>query len=173
MYHRWRVHTSFRKTEKNANYLTNKFYWFSHWNDSILDAKKVKVLVAQLCLTLCDLMDCSPLGSSIHGILQARMLEWVATLFSRGSSRPRDQTQVSCIAGRFFTIWATGDTYQKTVNKIYSEYIGHYSLFRLFFSQVFVRRERGGEREREKQRREREFLAYLSLCSRLLWWLRR
>ena len=48
-------------------------------------------------------MDCSLLGSSVHGILQARVSEWVAVPFSRGSSRPKDQTQVSCIAGRFFT----------------------------------------------------------------------
>ena len=55
----------------------------------------------------CDLTDCSPPGSSVHGILQARILEWVATPFSRGSPRPRDQTRVSHLAGRFFTIWAT------------------------------------------------------------------
>ena len=53
---------------------------------------KMKVLVAQLCPTLCNPMDCSPRGSSVHGILQARILEWVAVPFSRGSSRPRDQT---------------------------------------------------------------------------------
>ena len=52
-------------------------------------------------------MDCSPPGSSVHEILQARILEWVAIPFSRGSSWPRDQIWVSCIAGRFFTIWAT------------------------------------------------------------------
>ena len=52
-------------------------------------------------------LDCSPSGSSVHGILQARILEWVAILFFRGSSRPKDQTWVSCIAGRFFTVWAT------------------------------------------------------------------
>ena len=57
--------------------------------------------------TLCDPMDCTPPGSSVHGILQARLLEWVAILFSSGSSWPRDWTQVSPIAGRFFTIWAT------------------------------------------------------------------
>ena len=62
--------------------------------------------VARSCPTLCDLMDCS-LPGSIHGIFQARILEWVAISFSRGSSRPRDQTRVSCIAGRHFTVWAT------------------------------------------------------------------
>ena len=52
----------------------------------------------------CDPMDCSPPGSSIHGILQARTLEWVAISFSRGSSQPRDRTQVSRVIGRCFTI---------------------------------------------------------------------
>jgi len=61
-----------------------------------------EVLVAQLCPTLCDPMDCSPPGSSFHGILQARILEWVAIPFSRGSSQPKDLTQVSCISGRYF-----------------------------------------------------------------------
>ena len=56
---------------------------------------------------LCDPKDCSPPGSSVHGILQARMLEWSAAAFSRGPSWPRDQTQVSRIAGRVFTVWAT------------------------------------------------------------------
>ena len=65
------------------------------------------MLVAQSCQALCDPMDCSPPGSSVHGILQARILERVAIHFSRGSSRPRDQTQVSRIEGGFFTIGAT------------------------------------------------------------------
>ena len=64
------------------------------------------VLVAQSCLSLCDLLDCSWPGSSVPGIFQARILDWVAIPFSRRSSQPRDETQVSCIAGRFFTIWA-------------------------------------------------------------------
>ena len=53
-------------------------------------------------------MDCSPPGSSAHGILRARILEWVAYPFSRRSSQPRNPTGVSCIAGRFFTSWAIG-----------------------------------------------------------------
>ena len=57
--------------------------------------------------TLCNPMDRSPPGSSVHRILQARILEWGAISFSRGSSQPRHWTQVSCIAGRFLTIWAT------------------------------------------------------------------
>ena len=55
-------------------------------------------------VSLCNPMECSPPGSSVHGILQARILEWVAMPSFRGSSRPRDQTQVSCVAGKFFTI---------------------------------------------------------------------
>ena len=54
---------------------------------------------------------CSPLGFSVHGILQARMLEWVAIPFSRGSSQPKDWTQVSHTAGGFFTIWVTGEAH--------------------------------------------------------------
>ena len=65
------------------------------------------MLVTQLCPTLGDLMDCSLPGSSVHAILQARILEWVAIPFSRGSSWPRDRTWVSCITGESFTIWAT------------------------------------------------------------------
>ena len=61
-------------------------------------------LVTQSCLTLCEPMDCSPPGFSVHGILQARILEWVVIHFSKGSSQLRDQTQVSRVAGRFFTI---------------------------------------------------------------------
>ena len=60
--------------------------------------------VSQSCLTLCDPLDCSLPGFSVHGIFQARVLEWVSISFSRGSSQPRDQTQVSCIAGRHFIL---------------------------------------------------------------------
>ena len=61
-----------------------------------------EVKVTQLCPTLCN-----PMDYTVHEILQARIPEWVAFPFSRESSQPRDQTQVSCIAGRFFTNWAT------------------------------------------------------------------
>ena len=73
---------------------------------NILLYESVKVLVTQSCPTLCDPMDCSSPGSSVHGILQARILEWVAVPSSRGSSQPRDGTQVSmppAVAGTFFT----------------------------------------------------------------------
>ena len=74
-----------------------------HWNVTYL----LLHVHTQSCPTLYDPTDCSPPGSSVHGILRARILEWVAISFSRGSSQPRNQTQVSCMAGRFFTIWAT------------------------------------------------------------------
>ena len=69
--------------------------------------------VAQSCPTLCDPMDCSPPGSSVHGIFQAWVLEWVAVSFSRRFSWPRDRTWVSHIVGRRFTIWATREVHQK------------------------------------------------------------
>ena len=75
-------------------------------NISSLVKRTLMCLVAQLCLTLCDPMDCGPPGSSVHGILRAGILEWVAILFSRGSSRSRDRTHISCsscITGGFFT----------------------------------------------------------------------
>ena len=70
--------------------------------------------VAQSCPTLCDPMDCSLPCSSVHGIFQAIILEWIAISFSRGSSRPRDRTQVSCIVDRRFTIWATREVHKIT-----------------------------------------------------------
>ena len=84
--------------------------WSSHeflGSSSIL----LYVLVTQSCLTLCDHMDYSLLGPSVHRILQARILEWIAIPFFRGSSQPRDQTLVSCTAGEFFTIWGTRETH--------------------------------------------------------------
>ena len=70
----------------------------------------VLCLVTQLYLTLCNPMDCNPQAPLSMGILQARILGWVAMPSSRGSSQPWDQTQVSHIAGKFFTIWATKET---------------------------------------------------------------
>ena len=74
---------------------------------------KVVCLVTQSCLTLCDPMDCSPPGSSVHGILQVRILEWIAIPCSRRSSLPRGKTRVSCLAGIFFTIEPPGKPYEK------------------------------------------------------------
>ena len=74
--------------------------WRSEWTLVFHYLCLPACLVAQSCTTLCDLMDCSPPGSSVHRICQARTLEWVAISFCRGSSWPRDQTQVFWIAGR-------------------------------------------------------------------------
>ena len=71
-----------------------------------------KVKVTQSRPTLCDPMDCSLPGSCVHGIAQARILEWVAIRFCKESSRPRDQACVFCIAGRFFTICATREAWR-------------------------------------------------------------
>jgi len=79
--------------------------------------KCVKVLASQFYLTLCDPMDYSLPSSSVYGILQARILEQVAVSFSRESSLPRDQTQVSCSGGGFFTIWANNLFYQLHLEK--------------------------------------------------------
>ena len=97
------------------------------WNPSLVDPPRlaemcvcvcvcVCVQLLQQCPTPCNLMDCSPPGSSVHGILQARILEWVAISFSRGSSQPRDQTQVSCVsysASIFFTTEPPGKPQQR------------------------------------------------------------
>ena len=81
----------------------------------------LKVLVTQSCLTVCDPGDCSPPGSSVHGIFQAKILEWVAIPFSMGSSQPRDQTVLSYTASRFFTIWATREAlYPPTAKSLQS-----------------------------------------------------
>ena len=80
------------------------------WNKSIAHKvkkkKKTCVKSLQLCLTLCNPVDYHLPGSSVHGILQTRILEWVAISSSRGSSQPRERTGVSWIAGGFFTSWA-------------------------------------------------------------------
>ena len=82
---------------------------------------RVPWVFSQLCLTLCHPMDCSPLGSSVHGSLQARLLEWVAISSSRGSSRPRDWncvSYVSCISRQILYHWATWEAralYQREI----------------------------------------------------------
>ena len=78
------------------------------------------MLVTQSCLTLRNPMDSSPPGSSVHGILQARILEWVAFSFSRGSSQHRDQTQFCRTADRLFTNWATGEAQCININLFHS-----------------------------------------------------
>ena len=85
------------------------------------DCPSSACVCVQSCPTLCDPIDYSPPGPSVHGILQARILEWVAMPSCRGSSQPRDGTSVSCIsciAGRFFTHWATWETPLKSLHEI-------------------------------------------------------
>ena len=76
-----------------------------------------KVLVAQSYPTLCSPKACSPPGSSVHGILQARILEWVAMFSFKGSFGSRDRAWVSCVAGRFFTVWAIREAHIKGLYK--------------------------------------------------------
>ena len=87
--------------------------------DSLLYAVVVAAAAKSLqsCLTLSNPTNCSLWGFSAHGILQARILEWIAIPFSRGSSQPKDRTLVSYTGGRFFTVWATGKS-NNTVNQI-------------------------------------------------------
>ena len=92
---------------------------------------EVKVKLAQLCPTLLDPMDCI-----VHGILQARILEWVAFPFSRGSSQPRDRTQVFRVAGRFFTSWATREDLLENPQLILCKWFP-IELFTLFAKKFF------------------------------------
>ena len=93
----------------------NPFLKLPNFHILSLIRKTYKVLVTHSCPLLCNPMDYSPPASSVHGILQARILEWFAIPFSRGS--PTDWTQVSCIAGGFFTIWATREAQEKHIIK--------------------------------------------------------
>ena len=98
------------------------------WRDAYLGLRLTYIycVYAQLLshVWLCDLGDCSPSDSSVHGISQARILEWVAISFSRGSSWPRDQTLVSCIASGFFTDWVTREGLQRHEGKYFSAHLG-------------------------------------------------
>ena len=93
---------------KSRTWLSNFHFTLSHYvcGNLLLSESEVTQWVP----TLCDPMDCSPPGSSVCEISQARILDWVAISFSRGFSRPRDRTQVSGIAGRRFTVWATRES---------------------------------------------------------------
>ena len=93
---------------------------------------------AQSCLTLSDPMDWSLPVSSVHGILQARILEWVAIAFSRGSSRSRDWTLVSCNAGRCFTLWATHIHTQIRNKKMMGEKLWRHWLCLCYIKAIFI-----------------------------------
>ena len=91
--------------------------------ESSIDIHTTCALSFQSCPTLCDPVDCSLPGSSVYGILWARKLEWIAMPSSRGSSRPRDQTHVSCTAGRFLTTEPPGKPrIHATIGKIHSQW---------------------------------------------------
>ena len=94
---------------------------------------KVKVWLLSCVRLFVDPMDCSLLGFSVHGIFQARVLEWVAISFSRGSSWPRDWTQVFCIAGRRFNLWATREASHQVVGikTIVTEVDGFWKFYHL------------------------------------------
>ena len=83
----------------------------------LLCESEIESEITQLCSALCNPMDCSPPGFFVHGISQARILKWVAISFSRRSSWLRDGTQVSGIAGRFFIIWATRESFFCLLNR--------------------------------------------------------
>ena len=95
------------------------FYKYTFSSLIVMCMSNVKVLVTQLCPTLCDPMDYSLPSSSAHGILQARILECVAISFSRGSSQPRDLTQVSRVALRVFTIWTSREVSRLTLRLLW------------------------------------------------------
>ena len=74
--------------------LLNLIAIFMVWGQNRVEIKYSTCLIAQSCPILCDPVDCSPPGSSVHGILQARILEWIAISFSKGSSQPKDRTHI-------------------------------------------------------------------------------
>ena len=123
-------------------------YMWQGW----IDSPRVCVLVGQWCPTLCNPMNCSLPGSSVHGILQARILEQVAISFSRGSSWLRDWTWVSCIASRCFNIWATREAPRFT--KLAANCVG-------FFVCVCVTTKAGSD--------DLQKAKSLYLCNRMSW----
>ena len=107
----WAFQPGFIYFTRNNRSLGN-FWWTVYQSER-------KKEVAQSYPTLWDSMDCSLPGSYLHGILQAGILEWIASSFSRGSSQPRDRTQVSCNAGRRFNLWATREAlYQSDIQTL-------------------------------------------------------
>ena len=99
---------NFKKEQSWATNITWSIGITTHRETDRNESPEIRLHVSRsvLCLTLWDPMDCSPPSSSVHGILQARTLQWAAIPFSKGSSWPRGWTRASCTAGRFFTIWA-------------------------------------------------------------------
>ena len=121
------------------------------------------VKVTQLCPTLCDPMDCSPLGSSIHGIFQARILEWVAISFSRGSSWPGIEPTPPALQADS-TVWATRELVQCT-------YVNYTSIKQLFKTDMYNRRDtaNGCFHGRSHKRRNWCRMGILNLCMSTCW----
>ena len=121
-------------------------YWHERYKSLITYLQYVQDKLLQSCLTLCDPMDCSPLGSSVHGILQARIMEWAAMPSSRGSSWLRDQTCVSCFAGRLFTTEPPGKPSAMLKTKIFIKQnifislVPKYELSMFFVWCIFLRK---------------------------------
>ena len=118
-----RFYGSYYMTEKRRTRIQS-----IHWSNFV-----VVVLVSYLCLTLCNSMDCSLLDSSVHEILQSRILEWITIPFSRGYSQPWDWTWVSRIAVRFFTVWPFREYLYKGPNIVT---VAFWSVYRFLKRQV-------------------------------------
>ena len=122
---------------KSLFFLKSEFFY--HWVLRVLCVfwmKWSEVFVLLSCLTRCNRMEYSSPGSSFHGILQARILEWVAIPFSRVSSWPRDWTQVSCIVGRLFTHWDTREAYILETNPLLDMFYKYF--LPVFFLFIFL-----------------------------------
>jgi len=125
------------------------------------------VKVAQLCQTLCDPMGCSPPGSSVYRILQAIILEWVAISSSRRSFRPRDQTQLSCIVGRLFTISKGGDLKLKVWGPLLLSTIYHKDILYM----VATIQKKKPVIQSEIRKREISYInAYIWNLEKWYWW---
>ena len=104
------------------------FFWTFVFSGMTLLFSVFLVTQVTKCPSLDTPMDCSPSGSSVYEISQARILEWIAISFSRGSSWPRNWTQVSCIVGRFFTDWSMRESQVILDCSIF------FHVFRIYFS---------------------------------------
>ena len=120
--------------------------WKTKWVNLLIQSESE---VAYLCPSLCGPMDCSLPGCSVHRIFQARILEWVAFSFSRGSFQPRDWTQVSRIVGRHFTVWATREApaHIRDIVILYLWGLGPFWGFWLLFCGCTVMQSKGGREE--------------------------
>ena len=147
----------------------------SHWNHSHFieedtEAREVSYLphvrnvpkgtcfsVTKSRPTLCDPMDCSLSGSSVHEISQAGILEWITISFSKGSSQPRDRTHISCMAGRFFTTEPPGKTtkryYQASNSGLFRNFLSFKRLFSVISSHATQRNSVGTGKDARSQRR--------------------